>query len=271
MTFTLDPASDFTSSETCTLTVAGAEVVDQDGVANAMAGNAVITFSTVEVCGEPSTRIHTIQSNGLVSLLTGSSQVIEGVVTSDLQGPGQFGGYFVQQEDALADGDPATSEGLFVFNTSVPVAVGDKVRVRGTVVEFGNAGATLTELSSVTTALVCASAQPLPDASVLDLPVAVVRGLRALRGHARHAAPGAHRQRNLRARPLRRAGALVGRPAAAADQRRRAGRRRPGAAGGERSQPHRPRRHQQSAEHRPDALSRRRAQRLEYACASGTA
>ena len=172
VTFTLDPASDFTPSETCTLTIAGAEVVDQDGVANAMAGNAVITFSTVEVCGEPSTRIHTIQSNGLVSLLTGSSQVIEGVVTSDLQGPGQFGGYFVQQEDALADGDPATSEGLFVFNTSVPVAVGDKVRVRGTVVEFGNAGATLTELSSVTTALVCASAQPLPDASVLDLPVA---------------------------------------------------------------------------------------------------
>ena len=147
--FTLNPVSDFTSSETCTLTVHGAEVLDQDGVANAMAGNATITFSTVEVVRrsldadphDPGQRAPEPADRHL----SGD----RGRGHGDLQGPGQFGGYFVQEEDAVADGDPATSEGLFVFNTSVPVAVGDKVRVRGTVVEFGTAGATLTELSPV--------------------------------------------------------------------------------------------------------------------------
>ena len=47
---------------------------------------------------------------------------IEGVVVGDYQGAGQFGGFFVQEEDAEADADPATSEGIFVFNTSFAVS-----------------------------------------------------------------------------------------------------------------------------------------------------
>ena len=57
---------------------------------------------------------------------------IEGVVIGDYQGPGQFGGYYVQEEDADADADPATSEGIFVFDTqATPSRVGDVVRVLG--------------------------------------------------------------------------------------------------------------------------------------------
>ena len=52
-------------------------------------------------------------------------------MVGDYQGPGQFGGYYVQEEDVDADADPNTSEGLFVANTSFPVSVGDTVRIRG--------------------------------------------------------------------------------------------------------------------------------------------
>ena len=94
------------------------------------------TFTTVDtaVCGDPATPIHDIQGTGATSPLNGTPNVaIEGVVVGDYQGAGQFNGFYVQEEDADADANPLTSEGIFVFNTSFPVAVGDTVRVRGNV------------------------------------------------------------------------------------------------------------------------------------------
>ncbi len=61
---------------------------------------------------------------------------IEGVVVGDYQGPGQFGGYYVQEEDAQADADPSTSEGIFVFNSSFAVASGRHRAGAGNVREF---------------------------------------------------------------------------------------------------------------------------------------
>jgi len=174
-TFTLDPATDFMPSESCTLTIHAANVVDQDGVPNAMATDAVVTFSTIDACGDPATFIHEIQGSGPVSLLNGSARTIEGIVTGAYQGAGQFSGYFVQEEDADGDNDPATSEGIFVFS-STPVSAGDKVRLRGTVTEFVNSGfppsTTLTELTSVTGVLKCSSGNPSPAVSTIELPVA---------------------------------------------------------------------------------------------------
>ena len=76
----------------------------------------------------------------------GSTVVIEGVVVGDFQNNasadnGDLNGFYVQEEDADADADPATSEGIFVFG-SVPedVVVGDFVRVQGDVVEFAAPG-----------------------------------------------------------------------------------------------------------------------------------
>jgi predicted extracellular nuclease len=106
-----------------------------------------------EACGDPTTAIHDIQGSGASSPIVGTEVAVEGVVVGDYQGAGQFSGFYVQEEDAEADGDPATSEGIFVFNTSFPVDAGDQVRVRGTVTEFNG----LTELGSVSLVLTCAT------------------------------------------------------------------------------------------------------------------
>ncbi len=74
-----------------------------------------------------------IQGNGLASPYVEKRVITEGVVTAL-----KFNnGFFLQA--ANDDGDPATSEGLFVFTGSAPpasAAVGNRVRVTGTVAEF---------------------------------------------------------------------------------------------------------------------------------------
>ncbi len=51
-----------------------------------------------------------------------------------------LGGFYLQEEDADADGDATTSEGIFVFEGSgdllTDVQVGDRVTVIGTATEF---------------------------------------------------------------------------------------------------------------------------------------
>lgn len=80
------------------------------------------------------TAIHDIQGNGATSPLAGQFVTLTGIVT------GRKGnGFFVQASDAEADADPMTSEGVFVFTGGTPAAaaaVGNRVRVRGTVLEF---------------------------------------------------------------------------------------------------------------------------------------
>ena len=116
--------------------------------------------------------------------------------------PAEFGGFYLQEEAADADANPATSEGIFVFSTaSAPTSrPGDLVRVRGTVAEFNGAdrdrhGRTRARSARPATA-------PAADAG----PAAgrERRRLRALRGHARQLQPDADRHRGLQPRPLRR-------------------------------------------------------------------
>jgi predicted extracellular nuclease len=169
--YTLDPLTNFVSNESCNVTVIAALVSDADVTdpPDVMTANVHATFTTVEACGDPATLISIIQGNGLTSPLAGLSVSIEGVVTVDLQDA--FGGYFVQEEAADVDASAETSEGIFVFNSTFPVSVGDHVRVRGSVFEFGTAGATLTELTSVTGRLVCSTGLPLPAPVGVTLPV----------------------------------------------------------------------------------------------------
>lgn len=121
-------------------------------------------------CGEPATKIHAIQGSGTTAALTGS-RTIEGVVVGDYQGPGQFNGYFVQEEIADQDFDPLTSEGIFVFSGSNVdnVSAGDLVRVRGNAGEFGG----MTQISGVNTLAICSTGASVPATSV-SLPVANV-------------------------------------------------------------------------------------------------
>ena len=133
----------------------------------------------------PVTRIHTVQGSGGTSPLVGQSVTIEGIVTGAFQAPTPtgLGGFFVQEPDALADGDPMTSEGIFVFHSSTAVNVGDHVRVTGTVQEFSAGSGTLTQLggSGVTVQLL-ASGQPLPTAVSLSLPLPSMAHFEALEG-----------------------------------------------------------------------------------------
>ena len=93
------------------------------------------------VCGDPFTPIYEIQGNGAESDFHGDVVVTEGIVTVDLQKSSELSGFFIQ--DGTGDGDPATSDGLFVnhrdtWSPALDPSVGDLVRVKGTIDEqFG--------------------------------------------------------------------------------------------------------------------------------------
>jgi hypothetical protein len=109
----------------------------------------------------PSTKIHTLQGNGMTSLEVGKVHIIQGVVIGDFQTTTQLNGFFVQEEASDADTDPTTSEGIFVYDNNIDVSVGQVVRVQGTVQEFYG----LTELAKVTSVSICgdgASVTPTP-------------------------------------------------------------------------------------------------------------
>ncbi len=100
---------------------------------------------TVRVAGVLT--IPQIQGADPKSAYANSVQTTQGVVTA-LVGSG----YFLQ--DLNGDGNPATSDGLFVFGSSAGLAVGDLVRVTGTVTEYTPTGAprSYTELTNLTSA-----------------------------------------------------------------------------------------------------------------------
>ena len=132
--FTLDPAVNLVGGETCTLTVYAANVTDQD--ANDPPDNMVLDFavgfSPYDVCTVAYTPIYDIQGSGATVALTGT-RTTQGVVVGDYEGPSPaLRGFFIQ--DPAGDGNPATSDGIFVFEGSNAntVNVGDVVRVTGT-------------------------------------------------------------------------------------------------------------------------------------------
>ncbi len=170
-TYTLDPTPALASGETCTVTVTAAQVsdVDANDPPDQMEANFSSSFEVarIEACGDPSTPIAQVQGSGPTSPMVGQTVSVEGVVVGDYQGSGQFSGYHLQ--DPVGDGDPATSEGLFVFNTSFPVAEGDLVRISGTVAEFPATNGN-TQLSGLTSRLVCGTGNTVAPTPV-SLPV----------------------------------------------------------------------------------------------------
>jgi uncharacterized protein len=100
----------------------------------------------------PTAAIYQIQGNGSTSPYVGQSVTTSGVVTRV-----NNNGFFLQ--DPVGDGDPTTSDGIFVFTSTQPtVSAGQALMVTGKVSEF-NVGATtnadtaehtVTELGSIT-------------------------------------------------------------------------------------------------------------------------
>jgi len=164
--FTLDPDSDFAQGETCTVTVFGANVSDQDteDPPDTMAGNDSWSFTTVA----PPVAIHDIQGTAQTSPYAGQNvSGVNGIVTAK-----RSNGFYMQ--DPSPDTDVATSEGIFVFTSSAPtgVNVGDAVRVGGRVTEFRPGGSsstnlTTTEIGSAPTVTITSSGNSLPAAAVI--------------------------------------------------------------------------------------------------------
>ena len=178
VSYTIDPDRDFASGESVTATVFATRVSDQEITPHNLAADFSFSYTIASGgldCGTTATRIHAIQGNGPSSPLNNTANtVIEGIVVGDYQEGSQFQGFYVQEEDADADSNPATSEGIFVFdnNFGVPVKLGDKVRVKGTVNEFATGGGTsLTQLTSISGITLCGSGLSVTPATA-SLPVA---------------------------------------------------------------------------------------------------
>lgn len=146
-TYILDPNDDLPKGEECTVTITASAVTDQDGEPDAMAEDYSFSFTTFGIV----TKIHDVQGGGNASPLVGQTVTIEGVVVGDFEGPPPtLRGFYVQEQDGEQDGDPLTSEAIFVFNgSSDDVSLGDVVTVAGTVQEF-QGQTQIGEVSSIT-------------------------------------------------------------------------------------------------------------------------
>ena len=146
-----------------TLNVTLSNIVNTTGVAALSGAQGVGTITNDDVAVTP---IYTIQGAAHLSPLANQSVVTTGVVTG-IVSTGTARGYYLQDE--TGDGNTDTSDAILVFTAGVTpaVAVGDRVRVSGTVTEFRSSGAlSLTEITSPTTQ-VLANNVPLPAAVVL--------------------------------------------------------------------------------------------------------
>ena len=168
--FMLDPDGAFAGGESCTVTVRAEGVTDQDSIdpPDALAADFSFTFTTlvIEVCGAPYTPIYTIQGSGAATPLAGSVVSTEGVVVGDFEGPAPaLRGFYLQDPDG--DGDETTSDAIFVFNANNDdVALGDRVRVRGTAQEFQGQ----TQLGGVQSLLSCGTGTVVPVEVTLPVP-----------------------------------------------------------------------------------------------------
>ncbi len=131
ITYTLNPATTLADSETCTLTVLAAQVSDQDfnDPPDNLTANFTTGFTAFDVCSAPFVSIPAIQGSGAAAAITGTVST-KGIVVGDFEGSSALGGFYMQ--DPNGDGNPATSDGIFVYTGNANTAsVGDRVRVTG--------------------------------------------------------------------------------------------------------------------------------------------
>ncbi|GIG55275.1 ExeM/NucH family extracellular endonuclease [Demequina activiva] len=172
-TYTLTPPASLALGEDCTVTVTASAVtdVDADDPPDSMEADVVSTFSV----SPGAITIGEVQGTTDVSPYAGQTVTVEGVVVGDYEGASPaLRGFYLQSPDGATDGDPATSDGIFVFHGSEDtVALGDAVSVTGEVSEFN--GQTqigfpddITALEGELTASPADVALPFPDAGFAE-------------------------------------------------------------------------------------------------------
>jgi predicted extracellular nuclease len=164
--YTINPDTNFTPSEVCTVTLLASHIEDVDAQDpyDKMASDYTWSFTT-SICGDTHTLISAVQGSGTASPIVGTTVTVEGIVVADMQGSASMNGYFIQSLTTEKDSDPLTSEGLMIYSNTA-VNLGDYVRVAGTVTEYQK----LTEINPVTSTYICSSGNPVPDPVDIDLP-----------------------------------------------------------------------------------------------------
>ncbi len=119
-----------------------------------------------EACGDPFTPIYEIQGSGFETPLYGTELATEGIVVGDFLIGGK-NGYYIQ--DSLGDGDPSTSDGIFIYQPGGTISTGDHVRVRGKATEYYG----LTQISNVSQVWICESGLSI-EPTPISLPVTEV-------------------------------------------------------------------------------------------------
>jgi predicted extracellular nuclease len=167
--FTIDPNTNFSNSETCTLTVLASQVSDQDAndPPDTMAVDYVTSFTTVDPPA-PLVPIHDIQGSSHLSPRNGQTLTTVSSIVTALR----TNGFYIQ--DINPDANDVTSEGIFVFTSATPsglVSVGDVVQVSGRVSEFRAAAAslTITELAGLLTIDTLSHGNPLPAPVIIGI------------------------------------------------------------------------------------------------------
>lgn len=131
-------------------------------------------------CSAVDTPIHTVQGSTDISPFSGSSVTVQGVVVGDNEGPSPaLRGFYL--EDQNPDADPATSEGIFIFDGNAnTVSVGQVVQVTGTVSEFQ--GQTQITATTIETCGTTATIAPVDVTLPVPAPVAGVPYLERFEG-----------------------------------------------------------------------------------------
>ncbi|WP_310394717.1 ExeM/NucH family extracellular endonuclease [Hymenobacter sp.] len=111
------------------------------------------------------TSIGAVQGSGAAA--AAGTYTVEGVVTGVYPGLSPAG-FYVQNDAATADGDPATSDALFVAQVAPIVSVGDRVRITGAVQEGAGAPSFNQAVLTDPAITVVAAGQALPAFVVLQ-------------------------------------------------------------------------------------------------------
>lgn len=152
------------------------------GRAFVMTANEISGSVTVYDLEDPGiTKISEVQGTGAASTKIGQTVTVEAIVVGDFQNADgdaarNLNGFWLQEEKFDEDGNPLSSEGIFVFQNSLPadVQIGDRVKVTGTVSEyFGKTEITATTIE-VTQADTVADIDTM--AVDIDLPASGVQG-----------------------------------------------------------------------------------------------
>ena len=124
-------------------------------------------LSDGNACGAAATPISAIQGATLRSPQQGAVVVVEAVIVGDYVA--SLGGIFLQEEQNDRDGDPLSSEGIFVrIDGAAPkLELGEVLRVKGTVAELGEGERSQTALVELNGLKVCAKTE-MPQLTLVE-------------------------------------------------------------------------------------------------------